>query len=137
MVRDLGFDVEIVAVPTVREDDGLALSSRNAFLGAEARQQAPVLRRALLAAERAVAAGERESAAILAIVGRELAKAPLAEPDYVELRDPDTLEPVPARLAGPALLALAVRFPAPSAARGVRLIDNAVLRPAAPQEDPA
>jgi pantoate--beta-alanine ligase len=137
LVRDLGFDVEVVGVPTLREPDGLALSSRNAFLDAETRPQARVLRRALAAAEHAVAAGERESAAILALVGRELAKAPLAEVDYAELRDPDSLEPAPARLEGPALLALAVRFRTPSAARGVRLIDNAVLRPAAPQEDPA
>jgi pantoate--beta-alanine ligase len=136
LVRDLGFDVEIVAVPTLREPDGLALSSRNAFLDAETRPQARVLRTALRAAERAVAAGERESAALLALVRRELAKAPLAELDYAELRDPDSLDPAPARLAGPALLALAVRFRAPSAARGVRLIDNAVLCPAAPQEDP-
>ena len=123
-------------MPTLREADGLALSSRNAFLGAETRAQAPVLRRALLAAERAAAAGERDAAALLALVRRELEKAPLAELDYAELRDPESLEPAPARLAGPTLLALAVRFPAASGPRGVRLIDNAVLHPAAPTEEP-
>jgi len=135
LARDLLLGVEIVGVPTLREADGLALSSRNAFLGPETRPQAVVLRRALLAAEAAVAAGERDTAALLALVRRELDKAPLAELDYAELRDPDTLEPAPPRLAGPALLALAVRFPAPSGPRGVRLIDNTVLRPAAPLED--
>jgi pantoate--beta-alanine ligase len=134
LVRDLGFDVEIAAVPTLREADGLALSSRNAFLDAEARRQALALRRALRAAEDAVAAGERSREALLALVCRELAKAPLAEIDYAELRDPDSLEPAPARLAGPTLLALAVRFPSPSSARGVRLIDNALLRPVAAPE---
>jgi pantoate--beta-alanine ligase len=129
MARDLRFDVEVAGVATVREADGLALSSRNVFLDREARAQAIALPRALAAAEGAVAAGERGAAAILALVRRELAKAPLAEVDYAELRDPETLEPAPAQLAGPALLALAVRFPAASAARGVRLIDNTVLRP--------
>jgi pantoate--beta-alanine ligase len=135
LARDLLFDVEIVGVPTLREADGLALSSRNAFLGSETRPQAIVLRRALRAAERAAQAGERDAAALLALVRREIEKAPLAELDYAELRDPDSLEPAPARLAGPALLALAVRFPAASGPRGVRLIDNAVLHPAAPTED--
>jgi pantoate--beta-alanine ligase len=136
LARDLLIDVEIVGHPTVREADGLALSSRNAFLGAEARRQAPALRRALCAAEDAVAAGERSAEAILAGVRRELDKAPLAELDYAELRDAATLEPAPARLAVPTLLALAVRFPAASGPRSVRLIDNTVLRPdAAPGEE--
>jgi pantoate--beta-alanine ligase len=131
LARDLGFDVEVVGVPTVREADGLARSSRNVFLGGEARAQALALRRALRAAEDAVAAGERDAAALLAGVRRELAKAPLAEVDYAELRDADGLEPAPARLEGPTLLALAVRFPAEGGPRCVRLIDNSVLRPAA------
>ncbi|HEX2484801.1 MAG TPA: pantoate--beta-alanine ligase [Myxococcota bacterium] len=131
LALDLGFDLEVVGVPTVREPDGLARSSRNVFLDAETRAQALALRRALRAAEDAVAAGERDGAALLAGVRRELAKAPLAEVDYAELRDAETLEPAPARLDGPTLLALAVRFPAESSPRGVRLIDNTVLRPAA------
>jgi pantoate--beta-alanine ligase len=135
LVRDLLLDVEVVGVPTLREADGLALSSRNAFLDAAARSEATVLSRALAAARDAVAAGERDRDALLARVRREVAKAPRAELDYAELRDPESLDPAPARLRGPALLALAVRFPAASSPRGVRLIDNTVLRPAAPRED--
>ena len=135
LVRDLCFDTEIVSVPTVREADGLALSSRNAFLGATTRPQALCLARALDAAEGAARAGERSAEALLALVRREIAKAPLAELDYAELRDAESLEPAPARLTGPTLLALAVRFPAPSGPRGVRLIDNTVLLSAAPREE--
>ena len=127
MARDLLCDVEIVGVPTHREADGLAMSSRNQFLDAETRPQAVVLSRALGAAQAALAAGERRSAALLDLVRREIAKAPLAEIDYAELRDPDSLEPAPAELTAPTLLALAVRFPAPSSKKGVRLIDNAIL----------
>ena len=131
MVRDLGFDVEIVGAPTVREADGLALSSRNLNLDPEARRQATVLVRALEAAERAVAAGETIHASLLHLVTTEIGKAPRAEIDYAELRDPDTLEPAPASLGAPTLLALAVRFrPVPgSEAEAVRLIDNRVLHP--------
>jgi pantoate--beta-alanine ligase len=127
MARDLLCDVEIVGVPTHREPDGLAMSSRNQFLDAETRPQAVVLSRALAAARDAVLAGERDAAALLALVGREIEKAPLASVDYAELRDPESLEPAPAVLAGPTLLALAVRFPAASSPKGVRLIDNAIL----------
>jgi pantoate--beta-alanine ligase len=123
--------VEIVGAPTVREPDGLALSSRNRQLDAEARGQAVVLVRALDAAESAVAAGEREAERLLALVRAELAAAPRAEVDYAELRDPATLAPVPARLDGPALLALAVFMRPPHGGEGrtVRLIDNRVLHP--------
>ncbi len=134
LARDLRFDVEIVGVPIVREPDGLALSSRNVHLDRELRAEAVALVRSLEAAERAVAAGVRDTAALLAGVGRELAKAARACVDYAELRDPVTLAPAPARLVGPTLLALAVRFPVRGAsdpAACVRLIDNRVLRPAA------
>jgi len=131
MVRDLGFDVEIVGAPTVREPDGLAMSSRNANLDPEARRQAGVLVRALDAAESALAAGETDGGRLLAGVRREIAKASLATIDYAELRDPVSLEPAPPRLAAPALLALAVFFEPgdPAAGTRVRLIDNRVLRP--------
>jgi pantoate--beta-alanine ligase len=129
LVRDLNFDVEIVGGATVREPDGLALSSRNLRLDAEARAQAVVLSRALQAADAAALSGERDAETILALVRRELEKAPRAVIDYAELRDPDSLEPAPARLEGPTLLALAV-FLTPSYGdtdAAVRLIDNQML----------
>ncbi len=131
MVRDLGFDVEIVGAPTVREADGLALSSRNVNLDPEARRQATVLVKALEAAERSVAAGETSSTSLLHLVTTEIGKAPRAEIDYAELRDPETLEPAPAWLDAPTLLAIAVRFrPVPgSQGAALRLIDNRVLHP--------
>jgi pantoate--beta-alanine ligase len=129
LVLDLGFDVEIVGVPTVREADGLALSSRNAYLDAATRPQALCLVRALEAAERAVAAGERGRDSLLRLVRGEIEKAPQADLDYAELRDPGSLELVPEILAAPTLLALAVRFPRGGGRDGqsVRLIDNRVL----------
>ena len=90
-----------MGVPTVRESDGLALSSRNVRLPVEARRQALCLVRALDAAESACAAGERRRGALLAAVREEIAKAPLARLDYAELRDPETLAPAPAELAQP------------------------------------
>ncbi|HVH18424.1 MAG TPA: pantoate--beta-alanine ligase [Myxococcota bacterium] len=129
LVRDLRLDVEIAGVPTVREPDGLALSSRNRRLDAEARRQALVLVRALDAAESAVRAGERDSARLLEGVRREIAKAPRAEIDYAELREPASLAAAPLRLETPTLLALAVFMlpQEPGAAEPVRLIDNRVL----------
>jgi pantoate--beta-alanine ligase len=131
MVRDLNFDVEIASVPIQREADGLARSSRNLRLDAQARAQATVLVRALDAAERAVAEGCLDAAALLRRVRGEIARAPLALIDYAELRDPETLEPAPERLAGATLLALAVFLRSPSRGESgvVRLIDNRVLRP--------
>jgi pantoate--beta-alanine ligase len=135
MVRDLGFDVEIVGAPIVREPDGVALSSRNVNLDPEARRQALVLVRALDACELAVEAGERRAAALLHLARLEIAKAPRACIDYVELREPDSLAPAPENLAGPALLALAVGFGPAEDGDGptVRLIDNRVLE-AHPQD---
>ena len=131
MVRDLGFDVEIVAVPIVRETDGLALWSRNIHLHPEARRQAVALVRALDAAEGAVASGEHDSARLLQLATAEIDQAPLARIDYVELCDADSLGPVGEKLADSALLALAVRFDSPDrgAREAVRLIDIRVLDP--------
>lgn len=125
MTRDLGFDVEIVGAPIVREADGVALSSRNAYLDGPTRREARALHRALDAAERAVAAGERRHEAIVHLATLELEKAPSGDVDYLELRCAESLEPASPTLAGPTLLALAVRFPTPTG--GVRLIDNRVL----------
>jgi pantoate--beta-alanine ligase len=138
LASELCFDVEIVGAPTVREADGLALSSRNTRLDPEARRQAGVLSQALDEAERAAAAGERSGARLLALVATAIKKAPRAAIDYIELRDPDSLEPAAAVLEAPTLLALAVRFAPASDREGatVRLIDNRVLRPQLPQEDP-
>jgi pantoate--beta-alanine ligase len=129
MVRDLGFDVEIVGAPSLREADGLARSSRNANLDPEARRQAVALVRALDAAESAAIAGEGDRDALLALVRAEIARAPLASIDYAELRDPDSLAEAPPQLESPAVLALAVFFaPAdPGAGSRVRLIDNRVI----------
>jgi pantoate--beta-alanine ligase len=134
MVRDLHFDVEVLGGPISREPDGVARSSRNELLDPECRRQARVLSRALDAAQRAVAAGERRSAALRHLVGLELGKAPRGCVDYAELRDPETLEPAPDALAGPTLLALAVRFDADGGP--VRLIDNRVLDPGHPEGSP-
>jgi pantoate--beta-alanine ligase len=128
MARDLLIDVEILGAPTVREPDGLAMSSRNENLDAEARSQATVLVRALDAVEAAVAAGERSSVRLLRVAGGEISKSPRAALDYLELRNPETLEPAPSSLQSDTLLALAVVMrPLGGAEGGVRLIDNRVL----------
>ena len=134
LVRDLGLDVEIVGLETVRENDGLALSSRNVNLSAEARREALCLVRALGAAESAIAAGERRRDAVLAAAREAIAKAPHARLDYAELRDPGTLSLAPERLVAPTLLALAAYLPRRDGQGEVRLIDNRVL-PVQPEED--
>jgi pantoate--beta-alanine ligase len=121
MAADLDLDVEVVTCPLVREPDGLALSSRNAYLGPAERQAALVLSTSLRWAERAVAAGERDAERIVAGVRAVIEAEPLARIDYVEAVDPETLEPV-AGVRGEVLLALAV-FVGPT-----RLIDNVRLR---------
>ena len=132
MTRDLCFDVDIVGAATAREPDGLAMSSRNVHLDAEARRQARALVGALDAAEQAVGEGVVDTSQFLAVGKEELTKAPRASIDYAEIRNPETLELAPAHLEGPALLALALYFePAsdrPDSPR-VRLIDNRVLTP--------
>ena len=117
MTRDLDMRVQIVPCPTVRESDGLAMSSRNARLTAEHRAQAPVLYRALCAARDLVSGGERDVAALDRAIREILAQAPAGLVDYVEIVDTDTLAPV-ATIARTCLIALAVKF------GDVRLIDN-------------
>jgi len=117
MAADLALDPEIVVRPIVREGDGLALSSRNAYLSAEERRAAAVLYRALDRARRVILAGERDTLRITETARAELAAEPLAKPDYVELADADSFESV-TRLRGACLLLLAVRLGA------TRLIDN-------------
>jgi pantoate--beta-alanine ligase len=120
MTADLDFGIEIVGVPTVREADGLALSSRNRLLSADARVAARCVPRALDAAAAAVQAGETSPAVIVDRAVAVLAAEPQARLEYAELRDPDSLAEV-VEVAGPALLALAVWV------GGVRLIDNRIL----------
>ena len=121
MVRDLDMRVEIVSCPTVREPDGLAMSSRNVRLSPAERAQAPVLYRALTAARVAVENGERDAERLKADICAELADADLAKIDYVEIVDSETLRPV-AFINRPCLIALAVFF------GQVRLIDNVTVR---------
>jgi pantoate--beta-alanine ligase len=119
LVRDLDMPVKIEVVPTVRDADGLALSSRNAYLTEEERERALGLSRALEAANREVAAGRRDARSVLEAASREL-DARGIEPEYLELRSADDLSPAD-RVNGRTLLAVAARVgPA-------RLIDNAIL----------
>jgi pantoate--beta-alanine ligase len=129
MTRDLGFGIEIVGAETVREADGLALSSRNVRLGPVARRQALMIVAALDDAQAMCAAGERDAATLLEAVTKRLAEASLARIDYAELRDPESLEPTGPTLGGPTLLAIALQFQADPDGQGapVRLIDNRVL----------
>ena len=120
MVRDLNFPLEIIGEETVREPDGLALSSRNVYLTPEERAQAPVLRRALLLAEQRAEAGESSVARLRRVLEKELATALLARVDYAEIVDAEDLQPIKT-LDRPALAALAVKF------GRTRLIDNQVL----------
>jgi pantoate--beta-alanine ligase len=114
MVRDLNFKIDIIAAPTLREEDGLAYSSRNRYLNLEERKQATVLHEALLAA---ASAGGKPARHVVDVARNVISQAPLARIDYVELVDAETLQPV--ETARPnSLLALAVFF------GKTRLIDN-------------
>ena len=119
LVRDLDMPVRIEVLPTVREPDGLAMSSRNAYLSPAERQRALALSRALTAADAQVASGRREADAVLAAARRELEQAGV-QPEYLELRSADDLSPA-ARVNGRTLLAVAARV------GRARLIDNTIL----------
>lgn len=117
MVRDLNFQIEIIGAPTVRESDGLAYSSRNQYLSATERPQAPVLRSALVEGTRLVAAGERSASVIIAAARKVMDTSSLARIDYLELVNADTLRPL--EIVQPnSLIALAAFF------GHTRLIDN-------------
>ena len=122
MARDLDMGVEIVVMPIVREADGLAMSSRNAYLSAREREEAILLSRGLAEAERLFEGGERRAAALVEAVRKTIAQAPDAKVDYIEAVDAETLERVE-MIRGRTLLAVAVFV------GKTRLIDNAVLEP--------
>lgn len=120
MALDLALPTEVVPCPTVREADGLALSSRNARLSSDGRARAAVLHRALAEGAALVRHGERSGDAVRATVLATLASEPAADVDYASVADPDTLAELET-VAGRALLSLAVRI------EGVRLIDNELV----------
>jgi pantoate--beta-alanine ligase len=124
MARDLNLDTEIVVCPIVREPDGLALSSRNAYLNAEERQAATVLHRALEAARNELAAGVRDALQLQTVLHRVLGAEKLARVDYAEIVDAGTFEPV-TRVGKPCYVVLAVFI------GKTRLIDNLYLEPKA------
>jgi pantoate--beta-alanine ligase len=123
MSRDLNLDAEIVVCPIVREADGLALSSRNAYLSAEERKAATVLHRALVAARNELSAGVRDALQVQDVMWRIIEAEPLARMDYAEIVSADTFEPV-VRVARPSYAVLAVFV------GKTRLIDNLLIEPA-------
>jgi pantoate--beta-alanine ligase len=120
MVRDLNFKSNIVAIPTVREKDGLARSSRNQYLNTEERKQATVLRKALLKGAEMTRGGETSTTRVVSAVREMISQAPLARIDYVDLVDAGNLRPIEV-ISPNSLLALAVFF------GKTRLIDNILL----------
>ena len=123
MVRDLNFAVEIVTCPIVREADGLAMSSRNAYLDVEQKKQALVLHRSLGCVEAMVRAGERDAERLRAAGREEISRESAVRLDYFAIVNPDTLDPVEDLSRG-ALVAVAAYV------GSTRLIDNLVIRPA-------
>ena len=120
MVRDLDFPLEIRVLPTVREEDGLAMSSRNQYLNPEERRQAPSLYRALKRAREAFHAGERKASTLRGMMEEEIRQAPLAKIDYVAIADAESLASLDT-IETDAVALLAVRI------GGTRLIDNMPL----------
>ena len=121
LVKDLNLDIRLVVRPTVRERDGLAMSSRNVFLSIEERRVAPMLYHALLAARRAIEAGMTDPGSVNAIMRKVLGGEPAIGIDYLALCDPDTLEPL-VRIHRRAVILGAIRL------GSVRLIDNLLVR---------
>lgn len=121
LTRDLGFDTEIVVTATIREESGLAMSSRNALLTADERQKASVIFRGLREAKVAFKNGERNASKLTQIAEKVIGEEPLAQIDYVSVVDRETLEPIEKIGDSEAIIAAAVRF------GKVRLIDNIIL----------
>jgi pantoate--beta-alanine ligase len=121
LVRDLAFDTEIIILPTVREDSGLAMSSRNLYLSPEEQQAAPVIHRALAKAKESFKEGERSGHRLAEIVRTTIEAEPRARIDYVNISDAETLEKMDKLDDRPILITVAVYF------GKTRLIDNTVL----------
>ena len=121
LASDLGFETEIVVLPTIREESGLAMSSRNELLSPEERQKAAVLFAALTEARTAFKKGERNALELTQIVQKVIQAEPLANIDYIAVVDHETLHPIDKIGDDEAMIALAARF------GNVRLIDNIVL----------
>ena len=120
MVKDLDMDLRIIGVPTVREPDGLAMSSRNSYLNPEERKSALSLKRSMDLASRLVRAGERSAEKVRVAVRNFILDHPFTEIDYVSIADTETLEEL-AEINGPALVSMAIRI------GKTRLIDNIIL----------
>jgi pantoate--beta-alanine ligase len=120
LVKDLNFEIKIVVAPTVREPDGLAMSSRNRYLSEQEREDATVLYRSLQRAKSMVEAGERSASRVIVTMEKMISEKPTAQIDYIAVVDTRQLEPLE-QLSGEVLIALAVRFDR------ARLIDNIIL----------
>ena len=120
MVIDLDFDIEIIGCPIIREDDGLAKSSRNTYLSEEERKQAVILNQSLEEAMKAIEAGEKSAAKVKEIITAKLNTCPLAKIDYVEVVSFDTIQPIE-NVEGAVLIAIAVYIGT------TRLIDNRII----------
>ncbi|MDQ2918823.1 MAG: pantoate--beta-alanine ligase [Verrucomicrobiota bacterium] len=121
LTQDLGFDTEIITVPIVREESGLAMSSRNSLLSDDERQKASIIYKALREVKLLVGNGERNAARLVEIMRQTIQSEPLAQIDYIAVVDNETLAPIEKVGENPVLITVAVRF------GKVRLIDNAVL----------
>jgi len=130
LVRDLAFDTEIIILPTVREDSGLAMSSRNLYLSAEEQQAAPVIHRALAKAKESFKEGERNGNRLVEMIRTTIEAEPRARIDYVNVSDAETLEKIEKLDDRPILIAVAVYF------GKTRLIDNTVLNSSRKKNDP-
>ncbi len=121
MVQDLNFDLDVVVCPTVREANGLAMSSRNTYLTPDERSRAAVIYRALSAAQAAYGQGERSAAVLRRLILDILATEPIVQTEYVSIADANTLDEIEAAIAAPALVSMVARV------GKARLIDNVIL----------